>query len=334
MRRPLNELRLLAMVVTGLTMLAACGRAIAPRPTIREARPELRGYIEDVTHATASRYGLVDDRGHEMDTVKVIALPESGGFGGLYHSYRADTGQYAVHLATSADLMNWTWRRILAEDASMPTIKPASDVGYVVAWEQEPPNHIRLTYYRSGSELLAGVGSKTFDAPLRLSSCAEGTPNLYAASSTSVDVGFHFYRGCQVDRQARGTTDWLTWTSAARPTLDAALEARGVMGGIGDRDVIRFRGFDLTLIEGQFVNEDPRTWRVFLYDDQTEEAEPLAFRTAAGSIAFSNPTIAAIEIEGQTAILVTLFIPGEGARGEEAGELIYYQIYGPARTTR
>src|SRR5439155_13699222 len=164
--------------------------------------------------------------------------------------------------------------------------------------------------------------------------CRTRASDLYAASSLAVDVGFHFYRDCQLDRQARGTTDWHSWTASARPRLDAALEARGVMGGIGDRDVIRFRGFDVTLIEGQFVNEDPRTWRVFLYDDQTEEAEPLAFRTAAGSIAFSNPTIAAIEIEGQRAILVTLFIAGEGARGEEAGELIYYQIYGPARTTR
>ena len=265
-----------------------------------------------------------------MDTVKIIAVPESGGFVGLYHSFRQDTGTFAVHLATSKDLMNWTWRRQLGDNASMPTIKLASDGGYVVAWEQEPPNHLRLMYYRSGSDLLAGAASKTFDAPLRLSSCAEGTPNLYAASSTAVDVGLHFYRECEFDRQARGTTDWHSWTASARPQLDAALEARGVMGGIGDRDVIRFRGFDLTLIEGQLVNEDPRTWRVFLYDDQTNNAQALYFRTSAGSIAFANPTIADIEIGGRKAILVTQFIPGEGARGSEAGELIYYRVYAPA----
>jgi hypothetical protein len=185
-------------------------------------------------------------------------------------------------------------------------------------------------YYASWNDLLVGAASKTFDAPLRLSSCAEGTPNLYAASSTAVDVGFHFYRDCQFDREARGTTDWHSWTASACPTLDAALEARGVMGGIGDRDVIRFRGFDLTLIEGQLVNEDARTWRVFLYDDQTGNAQPLHFRTPGGSIAFANPRIADIEIGGRKAILVTLFIPGEGARGSEAGELIYYRAYGSA----
>ena len=186
--------------MAGLTLLAACGRSHDTHPTIDEARSELRGYIEDITQATASRYGVVDDRGHVMDAVKIIAIPESGGFVGLYHSFREDTGTFAVHLATSEDLMNWTWRRQLGDNASMPTIKPASDGGYVVAWEQEPPNHVRLLYYRSWSDLLAGPASKTFDAPLRLSSCAEGTPNLYAASSLAVDVGFHFYRDCQLDR--------------------------------------------------------------------------------------------------------------------------------------
>jgi hypothetical protein len=322
--------RFLAGLVAGLTLLAPGGCSKDPPPTIDEARAELRGYIEDVTQATARRYAVVDDRGREMDTVKIIAVPESGGFVGLYHSYREDTGTFAVHLATSEDLMDWTWRRQLGDNASMPTIKPASDGGYVVAWEQEPPNHLRLMYYASWNDLLVGAASKTFDAPLRLSSCAEGTPNLYAASSTAVDVGFHFYRDCQFDREARGTTDWHSWTASARPTLDAALEARGVMGGIGDRDVIRFRGFDLTLIEGQLVNEDPRTWRVFLYDDQTGNAQPLHFRTPGGSIAFANPTIADIEIGGRKAILVTLFIHDKGARGSEAGELIYYRAYGSA----
>jgi hypothetical protein len=199
-----------------------------------------------------------------------------------------------------------------------------------VAWEQEPGNHVKLAYYPSWSDLLTGTASKTFDAPRLLSPCAEGTPNLYEASSTAVDVGFHYYRDCERDREARGTTDWHSWTAEARPTLDAALEADGVMGGIGDRDVIRFRGFDLTLIEGQVVQDYWRTWRVFLYDDQAGDAQQLDFKTDAGSIAFGNPTIAAIEIGGRTAILVTLFLPMEGAGGAEAGELIYYRTYGPA----
>ena len=258
-----------------------------------------------------------------MDTVNVIAAPD-GGFVGLYHSYRADTG-YRVHLATSSDLMNWTWRVTLAEQASMPTIEPDGDGGFVVAWEQEPANHLRFAYYESWGDLLAGVAAKTLDAPRRLSKCAEGTPNQYSASSHWIDVGFHYFGDCELDRQARGTSDWTSWSPARQPSLDAALEAHGVMGGIGDRDDVVFEWFPFTLLEGQVVKDDWRTWRVFLID-QTGQAEPLSIRTHAGSLAFTNPTIELIEIQGREAILVTLFVPQEGAAGTEVGELIYYRL--------
>jgi hypothetical protein len=52
-------------------------------------------------------------------------------------------------------------------------------------------------------------------------------------------------------------------------------------------------------------------------------------RTHAGSVAFANPTIEQIEIGGQKVILVALFLPGEGARGAEAGQPIYYRTYEP-----
>ena len=107
---------------------------------------------------------------------------------------------YVVNLATSSDLMDWTRRVELAQQASMPTIQPASDGGYVVAREQEPHNHLTFASYRSFATLLAGSRMKTFEAPNSLSICAEGTPNLYQASSTFLDVGFHFYDGCELDR--------------------------------------------------------------------------------------------------------------------------------------
>ena len=42
--------------------------------------------------------------------------------------------------------------------------------------------------------------------PRTLSSCAEGTPNIFSATSnlSSVDVGFHYFQDCRVDRQASG----------------------------------------------------------------------------------------------------------------------------------
>lgn len=297
-----------------------------PSATGGTARAELRRIIEDVEGATASRYGSRDDRGNELDGIKIIAAPEIGGFVGVSHSFHDPPGIYVVNLATSTNLMDWTWRVELAQQASMPTIRPASDAGYVVAWEQEPHNHLAFAHYASWAELLAGSRAKTFEVPNSLSICAEGTPNLYQASSTFLDVGFHFYDGCELDRQARGTTDWSTWTASRQPSLEAAVREHGVQGGVGDRDVIDFRGSELTLIEGQAVLGDWRTWNIYLHDAATGDAEGLTFRTDAGSSAFTNPTIEAIEIEGQPAILVTLFVPQEGAHGGEAGELICYRI--------
>jgi len=294
---------------------------------VEAARAELSAAIEDVAGATAFRYGARDDLGHEMDTLTVLAAPDGDGFVGLYHSLGDGPLTLDVNLATSTDLMEWTWQTTLAEAASMPAIRPATDGGYVVAWEQEPGNHLKFAYYATWANLLSGKASKTLDAPRRLSSCAEGTPNLYAASSTWLDVGFHYYRDCTHDRQARGTSDWTSWSPARQPELDQAIEALGGEGGIGDRDTLTFDGIDFTIIEAQLVNEDWTTWRVFLLDDATGEAEPLDIRTHAGSLAFTNPTIELIEIDGLEAILVTLFVPQEGAAGLEAGQLIYYRTY-------
>jgi Tol biopolymer transport system component len=303
------------------------GRMEAPGGSVEGVRGELGALIEDVAGATAVRYGAADDLGHEMDTLKVLAAP-GGGFVGLYHSYQA--GRFDVHLATSVDLMHWTWRVTLAEGASMPTIRPASDGGYVVAWETDPPNHLGFAYYESWEGLLKGVPSRTLDAPRRLSSCAEGTPNLYAASSIRLDVGFHYFGDCELDRQARGTSDWTSWSPARQPALDDALESLGVVGGIGDRDHFTFGGIGFTLIEGMRNDGDWRTWRVFLHDDVTGQAERLDIRTHAGSLAFTIPPPEFATVDGRDATVATLFVPQEGAAGSEAGELIYYRTLGPA----
>lgn len=295
-------------------------------PTLEEAQAELRSYIQNITQAIA-RYGARDNAGNVMDGVKIISSSAAGGFIGVYHSYSETNGGFYAHLATSSDLMNWTWRRELASQAAQPTIR-ASEDGYVVAWEQEPDNHLKFVYYRSWTDLLNGNASKTFDAPRQLSLCAEGTPNLYSASSVSIDVGFHYWWNCDVDRQARGTTNWSSWSSRAEEQLDASILTHGVEGNVGDRDgMFSFRGYDFALIEGQFRKGDFGSWRTFLYNPYTGQADQLQIRTNAGSTAFANPTIEQVEIDGRKAILVTLFLPHEGAKTGEAGELIYYRKY-------
>ena len=195
-------------------------------PTDAEARAELRYYIERVTQAAARQYRTYDDVGHTMDGLKIIANPDVGGFIGVYQTYRE--GTFDAHLATSTDLLHWTWRVVLDRSAAQPTIKVAG-AGFVVVTETDGDNHLRFYYYYdSWQALLNASPSRTYDAPRTLSPCAEGTPNIYAGDNTRVEVGFHCWSQCDVGRQARGVSDWNSWSAAPEPALDSAIIAYGI----------------------------------------------------------------------------------------------------------
>lgn len=291
------------------------------------ARAILRGYIENVTGADGKVYAAKDNTGKTMDCLKIIANP-AGGYIGVYHTMIADT--FRTSVASSADLLHWTWIRELAGSntggASQPTIAATADGGFVMVWEQEPSNHLKFSYFNSWGDLKNGKVAKTFEAPHTLSNCAEGTPNIYSASSTSVDVGFHYWSNCDVDRQARGTTNWKLWSSAPQPQIDNAILVYGVHGNIGDRDgYLNFKNYNFGLIEGQNTKGDFGTWRCYLYDYQTGNADKLNIHTDGGSQAFANPTFTILTVDGQPAIVITQFIPSQLAGPGEAGELIYYK---------
>ncbi|HJQ13025.1 MAG TPA: hypothetical protein VJ840_18480 [Gemmatimonadaceae bacterium] len=292
-------------------------------PTDVEARAELRYYVEQVIRAPSRKYALHDDAGHTMDGLKVIASAAAGGFIGVYQTFR--NGTFDAHLATSSNLLDWQWRVTLATQAAEPTIKAAGD-GYVVAMETDGDNHLRFTYYDSWNALLNARASKTFDAARSLSPCAEGTPNIYDGDVSHVDVGFHYWSECNVGRQARGTTDWTTWSATKEVDMDAAVTSYGV-AGVGDRDAIVFRGYRFNLIEGEGVRNDYSSWRIFLYDYQTGSADRLNIVTDEGSTSFGNPTIEQIQLGGHPALVMSLFVFLDGGRGKEPGSLIYYRTY-------
>ncbi|HEY0690688.1 MAG TPA: hypothetical protein VGD71_16810 [Kribbella sp.] len=305
------------------------------------ARAELRSIVENVSGATGKRYNVHDDAGHVMDTVKIIQ-DTTGGYLAVSHHLAAD-GHFRVNLATSTDLLTWHWVRELAGSntgpASQPTIAQASNGGFVLAWEQEKAgggdNHLAFRYFANRADLLAGRVSRSFDAPRSLSSCAEGTPNIYGITlspdidHSTIDIGGHYWWNCDRDRQQRGRlTNFNSWTTAAQPNYDNALLYWGVGGNIGDRDQVNFRGFSFGLIEGQYTKGDFGSWRTFVYDYQTGNADRTTIRTDSGSTAFANPTVSALRgPNGQPAILVTLFIPSQGAGAGESGELLYYTTY-------
>ena len=286
-------------------------------------------YIEDVTASDGHVYDPHDDVGGNAVTgIKILDEPDGAGFVGVYFLFDEPSGQFRTYVGTSDDLLTWTRRAELGRNASQPTIADASDGGYVVGWEQEPPNHLKFAYYPTLADLLSGTAAKTYEPPTQLSpDCAEGTPSFYTASSTYLDVGFHYFRDCEVDRQARGTTDWTTWTSSPQPELDAAMEAHGVRGGIGDRDgPLTFRGREFMLFEGMEVLGRWETFSIYLYDAEVGASRKLNMHTHAGSSAFTNPTISQVTLDGRAALVMSMFIGNEGGMPAERGGVIYYRF--------
>lgn len=263
-----------------------------------------------------------------MGPTDITFVPEADAFAAVYFTASDPEGtQYHVQLATSSDLLTWTWRVTLADRASQPSITAMDGGGYAVAWEQEPdPIHNMIAAYDTWNDLLAGTASRRFDVPITMPACGEGTPSFEQASRERVAISFHYHSACRRDRQAGGSTDWTTWESAKRESVDQALINLGVAGHIGDRDRITFMGHDFTVVEGQRIPEDWSSWRLFLYNDETQTAEELPIQTHHDSVSQGNPTLTLAKIDGRQAIVVTLYLFTEGAAPGEDMELLFYRF--------
>ena len=308
------------------------GGGPAGAPPASALAQRLAGVIENVRAATAYRYTTRDDLGNSLDTLKVIPAG-AGVYLGVYHHLAG--GVFTTMLATSSDLLTWKHVVDLEPHASQPTIARLGDGSYVVAFEKDAGctgtgpggNCLGFEHYAGLAQLLAGSPDQTFQAPRTLSKCAEGTPNIYSANGVTLDIGFHYFRNCDVDRQARGTlTGFASWSARTEPVLNGPLEALGPGGNIGDRDNLSFGGSLFNLHEVQFTKGDFGSWRTYLFDWSVLRASALSIRTHRGSTAFANPTATLLTApSGRQALLVTLFIPVQGAGTNEAGELVYYR---------
>ena len=327
------RLRAASVVAAALLVPLVLG-AGAPVAAAPPGFGDLRRAIERVDTADGKRYQATDDTGRVMDTAKIIQ-DYTGTYIAVYHSLNQAEGRFHVSVATSPDLLNWTFRHDFGPGTHQPTIHAIADGtgGYVVAWEADPNNHLGFRYFANRQDLLNGVPSRAFDAPQTLSPCAEGTPNIYSVTvrkdidHSIIDVGAHYFWNCDRDRQQRGTLkNFRSWHAEPQPQVDAPLLAAGVQGNIGDRDDFTYRNHDFLLIEGQFTKGDFGTWRTFLYDVATGTADQLAIRTDGGSTAFANPTITFLRLpDGRSGFVATLFLPSEGAAPGESGELIYFE---------
>jgi hypothetical protein len=312
-------LRRLAVAAVGLVALGAC----VPLPDAAGNVPAAQGH----------RYGSKDNTGATLDGLKIIQAP-GGDYLGVYHVFRL--GRFETRVATSSNLLTWTYWSTLGVHDSQATIAPLGN-GYVVASESNTngitspsKTWIKLRRYPSGSALLAGDPDRTFDTPHTLvpaNSGAEGTPNIYSASNALIDVGMHYFRNSDVDRQARGTLrNWSTWTTKTEPHLDRAILAvdPGLAGNIGDRDDVTYGGDPWTIHEGQLRKGDFSSWRCYLV--RNAQGRRLTLRTHGGSVACANPTTTLLRLpNGKPGLVTTVFIPMSGAAPGEAGELIFYR---------
>lgn len=298
--------------------------------------PTIQDVVGNVTAASGFRYGARDDLGNTMDTVKIIANP-SGGYLSVYH-----TGDI-VRLATSSDLLNWTFKVTLDPQATQPTIQALSTGGFLTAVEYNDQvgsgGKLRLRHYPSETALYSGSFDREITLARTLSACNEGTPNFYSVSLTPdidnsvIVMGFHYHKNCSVDRQASGTlTNFTSWTSMAEAALDQTLKnatyvvGQSVGGNIGDRDQMSYDGQLYNLHEVQYIKNDFGSWRTYLYDWQTNLAEYLPMTTHGGSTSFANPTFTTLASpSGSPAVVATMFVPSQGSAPGEGGSLIYYR---------
>jgi hypothetical protein len=304
--------------------------------------PSLQAALENVTAATAYRYGTRDSVGNSMETLKIVQNP-AGGYLGVYHT--RSNNVLSVKAATSTDLLRWSYQATLDTHASQPALAALSDGGFLLVEEADnkglgSPTRtwLRFRHYPNLKALFASRADRTFEAPHTLvpaKSGAEGTPNIYQArlmpdlAHSTITIDFHYFKNAKADRQARGTlVHFSSWTTRAETAFDAALKAQGVTGNIGDRDVVSYQGATVEVVEAQATTAS--AWQVYLYDPATERATPLHVKSHEGSKSFANPSVTNLRApSGTPALVVTLFLPLRGAAPGEAGELVYYREYNP-----
>jgi hypothetical protein len=296
-----------------------------------------RALLEDVTQADSHRYGVRDQLGRSMDTLKVIRQGARR-YLGVYHTL--DGGRFDVHVATSRNLVAWRHRATLATNASQPTVARRPGGGYLVAYEKDSGcrggnNCLAFKLYTSGGRLLRARqrGSERLIGRT-FSRCAEGTPHFSNVTTRRFEIGFHYFQDCRVDRQARGTYNFATgkWRPRKLPSLDSRLLAAGADpgGNIGDRDTTFYppagavRGIYEAMVGARSAGFG--VWRCFA--EEAGVVTQLRVRTHAGSTACANPTVTSTRLpNGRAGLIVTYFIPVEGAGRNEAGTLLFWRRY-------
>jgi hypothetical protein len=298
-------------------------------------------FREIVEQPVSPKFGLHDSARHTMDTLKVIDSGQPAPYDryiGVYH-FRAGM-TYISAVATSNDLVKWTYRSNLAIDATQPALArvgTGTPAVYWAAWEVDcgRGSCLEVRYYPSFNALTSGsAGLQRVIPRTQPGNCNEGTPNFFSnPTSTSLDIGFHYNSTCHTgtDRQARATLTGLgsswTWSATATPGIDDMLTNAGAPGNHGDRDRIVYKGQAYRIYEAQLQPAVFDSFRPFLFDGQT--MTQLNVQTACGATALANTSVSNVTLpSGAPGVFVAHFVFQGGAGTCGSGEMTYFAPVG------
>jgi hypothetical protein len=305
-----------------------------------DARGTAVAGLLDLTAAQTYRANVRDDVGNALEGLDVVAAPAGQGvpgrYIGVYHALSG--GVFTTKLATSDDLIAWTYRADVDAHATQATLAVLSDGGYVLAFERDTPDaqyvsrsNLVVRHYPSWPALAGGSFDRNLDVPRTLAATAEGTPALdvkrwNGPDDSQIAITFHYLKNIQVDRQAAGVltnfalAGWAPLPDVAANELFIHL---GTRGNLGDRADMLVDGHPFAVLEAQSVKADFGSWRWYLYDRERDEARLLALHSPAGAWAFGNPTVRALPAPaGGTVLLISGFAFYQGAPGGDAGQFI------------
>lgn len=270
-------------------------------------------------------FNMKDSQGKGMDVLRVVKADETYTWLGVYHSMVSD-GHFKLYLAGSNDLKSWTYITELGDRAHQGDIKKWGS-GYLVANEQDPTqgsNNVQVRYYSSFANLIVNNPSENKSISRSFSGLAEGTPDIRKVegsnpSDSHILIGYHYYDNGIRDQQAFGIlhnfSDWRTWKDEIS---NYNIQEMGYMGNIGGRSGFMHNG-NYVLQEAQVTSGDWSSWCLLFGDGAFYYT--LNTTTPLGSTSFANPGIALVS--GTNTFAVTSFLPSQGNKNGETGELLY-----------
>ena len=282
-------------------------------------------HINEIAIDKAS-FQVKDNHQRATEVLRIVKADEDDfKYLGVYHSM-ISRNHFKLYLAGSNDLKFWTRITSLGDRLHQGDIKKWGN-GYLLVNEEdkkEGSNNIKVRFYESYKDLCANQSKNNISLSRTFSSFAEGTPDIREIHGKNPEdshllLGFHYFNNKDVVYQAIGILKdfkyWKTWKDII---TNKNIIEMGFKGNIGGRYSFNNLGQTYVLQEAQIKKNDFSTWRLLIGADA--HYTKLNIKTPKGSQSFANPSITKNEND---VFVISTFLPTEGNKKQENGQLIY-----------